>query len=234
MDAFEVELTRRLTSAFAASRDPAAAAAMSAYMRNQFPFLGIPSPTRAQLQREAFNGLPAPSEARLLAAATALWALEEREYQYAASALLARYAKHLSPASLPEIRVFITTRSWWDTVDTLASHVVGTMVAHHPPLALEIDRWIEDENLWVIRTAILHQLRFKSKTDSRRLFRYCERQAPHPGFFIRKAIGWALREYSKTDAAAVREFVGTHEQELSPLSRREALLWLNGGRKKRA
>jgi 3-methyladenine DNA glycosylase AlkD len=94
-----------------------------------------------------------------------------------------------------------------------------------------MDAWAEDSNFWVVRTAILHQLRFKSATDSERLFRYCGMHAGDAEFFIRKAIGWALREYSKTDAAAVRRFVAEHEGELSGLSKREALLWLNGGRK---
>lgn len=203
---------------------------MSRYMRDLFPFLGIPAPHRTALERAVFVGLPTPVAAEVIDSASALWGLDEREYQYAACALLARHAKLLSPGDLPAVRRLIESKSWWDTVDTLASNVVGPMVAGHPELTAEMDLWIRDENIWVARTAILHQLRYKSSTDPGRLFRYCELRAAHPDFFIRKAIGWALREYSKTDGDAVRGFVASHETALSPLSRKEALLWLNGGR----
>ncbi|MEX2081800.1 MAG: DNA alkylation repair protein, partial [Dehalococcoidia bacterium] len=112
----------------------------------------------------------------------------------------------------------------------LAANVAGRLVRDHPELAGTMDRWVEAEDMGLARTAILHQLRFKGATDSQRLFRYCEQKAPETEFFIRKAIGWALREYSKTDAGAVRRFVAEHDGELSGLSRREALLWLSGGR----
>jgi 3-methyladenine DNA glycosylase AlkD len=97
-----------------------------------------------------------------------------------------------------------------------------------------MDEWIGSENTWLARTALIHQLRYKRETDTDRLFRYCLLRAGDREFFIRKAIGWALRQYSWTDPDAIRAFVAAHEQELSPLSKREALLVINGGRKKRA
>ncbi|MCB1188785.1 DNA alkylation repair protein, partial [bacterium] len=108
------------------------------------------------------------------------------------------------------------------TVDTLAALVVGPMVTRHPQLTAVMDEWIADENLWVARTAILHQLKYGKATDTDRLFAYCAAQAGHPDFFIRKAIGWALRQYARTDPGAVRRFVANHRDELSPLSIREA------------
>ena len=224
----------RLQAAFEPARDPARAAAMSAYMRDLFPFLGIPTPQREALQREALAGVPKLSEGELIEAALGLWELPEREYQYAALALLGRGAKSLTPAFIPVARQLVETKPWWDTVDSLASHVVGGIVLRHPELRGEMDRWIEDDDFWVARVALLHQLRHKGATDADRLFAYCERRAGDTEFFIRKAIGWALREYSKTDAAAVREFVARNEATLSGLSKREALLWLNGGRQGRA
>jgi 3-methyladenine DNA glycosylase AlkD len=203
---------------------------MTAYMRNIFPFLGIPSPARLALERDALAGLPRPSEADLIAASRSLWTLPEREYQYAALGLLSRNARALSPDFITVARELITTKSWWDTVDSLAAQVVGPIVLRNPALRTEIDRWAVDEDFWVARTAILHQLKAKKQTDAVRLFRFCELRSADTEFFIRKAIGWALREYSKTDAAAVREFVAEHETTLSGLSKREALLWLNGGR----
>lgn len=102
------------------------------------------------------------------------------------------------------------------------------MVSATPTLVPEMDRWVTDSNLWVARTALLHQLRYRERTDAVRLFQYCDLQSGRRDFFIRKAIGWALREYSKTDRRAVQAFIASHEASLSPLSRREALLWLAG------
>jgi 3-methyladenine DNA glycosylase AlkD len=127
---------------------------------------------------------------------------------------------------LTTARRLVTTRSWWDTVDGIASRTVGPVVAAHPELGATMDRWVRDRNLWVARTAILHQLTFRERTDADRLFEMCLTRAADTDFFLRKAIGWALREYSKTDAAAVRRFVGEHDRELSELSKREALKWL--------
>ena len=207
------------------------AVAMAAYMRDQFPFLGIASPERAALQQLALAGLAKPTEGELELAVRELWALPEREYQYAGMDLLARNVKVLSPGFLETAPWLLTTKSWWDTVDTLAARVVGPLVLRNPQVRETMDSWATEPNFWIVRTAILHQLRFKSATDSARLFRYCEIHAGDTEFFIRKAIGWALREYSKTDAAAVRRFVFEHEGDLSGLSKREALLWLKGGRK---
>lgn len=231
MTAYASEVTNRLKRSFEGARDPNRAGDMSVYMRGQFAFVGIPSPRRDKLQRTALAGLRRPNERELIEAATALWVLPEREYQYAAADLLDKYALDLGPEALMAIEGLILRKSWWDTVDQLASHVVGTMVSRHPELATEMDRWVENENLWLVRTALIHELKFKSRTDVGRLLGYCERQAGHPDFFIRKAIGWALREYSKTAADTVRKFVAEHDDSLSGLSKREALLWLNGGRK---
>jgi len=201
---------------------------MAKYMRDQFAFLGIPSVPRRSLQREAFPRIRPPSGDALLRLAEELWALPEREYQYAACDLLAKHVALLGPEHLGRVRQLIETRSWWDTVDALAAHVVGPMVSATPTLVSDMDRWVTERNLWIARTALLHQLRFREQTDAVRLFRYCKLQSSHRGFFIRKAIGWALREYSKTDPRAVQAFIASHEASLSPLSRREALLWLTG------
>lgn len=225
------EISVRLVPMFEAHRDPVRAVGMSAYMRHLFPFLGIPTPLRRAITHNALAGLPRPNEADLTAIVEALWALEEREYQYAACDLLSRYQAVCTAAFLPEATRLITTKSWWDTVDGIATSVVGPLVSRHPDLAAEMDRWIAGDNIWLARTALLYQLHYKGNTDSARLFRYCETRACDTDFFLRKAIGWALREYSKTDADAVRAFVADHANVLSPLSKREALLWLDGRRR---
>ncbi|MGE0598700.1 MAG: DNA alkylation repair protein [Dehalococcoidia bacterium] len=231
MNDYATQVLARLQDAFEPERDAERAMAMSAYMRGKFPYLGIPSPRRSALQRNALEALRKPNPAEVTATVTALWELPEREYQYAACDILGRNLRVLNESFLPVARRLIETKSWWDTVDTLASNTVGGLVRAYPELAVEMDQWVADENLWVARTAILHQLKFKDRTDSERLLRYCALRAADTNFFIRKAIGWALRQYSRTDPEAVRAFVAAHEAELSGLSKREALLTLNGGRK---
>ena len=225
------ETLARIDEQFEGARNAERAVAMAKYMRDQFPFLGIPAPRQSTLLREALRGTARPAEDDLGELAGHLWELREREYQYAGCGIIARYITVCGPGSIHTIRTLVTTKSWWDTVDSLAKHGVGALVLRHPELATTMDAWVASENLWLRRTALLHQLLFKDRTDSERLFRYCHARAAEREFFIRKAIGWALREYSKVDGDAVRAFVGAHEGELSGLSKREALLWLNGGRK---
>jgi len=212
----------RLVATYGAAADPAKAAPMRAYMRDQFPYLGIPTPRRRALSREVLAGLPRPTADDLRDVALASWDLPEREYQYFACDLLVGQARALSPEFLPTAHQLIITKSWWDTVDALASQVVGAIVARHPAAVSTMDTWLRDENLWLARTALLHQLTYKERTDAGRLFRYCLTRADHRDFFIRKAIGWALRQYAWTDPAAVRGFVTAHAAVLSPLSVREA------------
>jgi 3-methyladenine DNA glycosylase AlkD len=201
------------------ARDPERAAGMSAYLRNQFPCLGITLPGLRSLLRE----LPTTEPDQAVSWAQACWELPEREYQYVGLLALQSTARRLPPACLPDLERLITTKSWWDTVDGLATNVVGTVVLMHPELSEEMDRWAASENIWVARTAILHQERWKARTDARRLFRYCELRAGDREFFIRKAIGWALRSYAAVEPAAVERFVVDHRQALSGLSQREAM-----------
>jgi len=212
----------RLVPTYRAAADPERAEGNRAYMRDQFPFLGIPTTKRRALSREILAGLPAPTVGELDRLARACWELPEREYQYFAVDLIARHAKRLEPGFLRTVHHLITTKSWWDTVDALASNVVGPIVAAHPEAVATMEDWLVDENMWLARTAIIHQLGYKERTDTARLFRYCLARCDHKDFFIRKAIGWALRQYAWTDPAAVREFVAAHTAELSPLSIREA------------
>jgi 3-methyladenine DNA glycosylase AlkD len=217
------EIMDRLSGAFEGARDPARAVPMAAYMRDQFRFLGIPSPTQKLLTREVLAGLGRPNQADLRAVALACWQRPEREYQYFACGWLRRHARSCGPEFIDTARHLIVTRSWWDTVDSLAAHLVGPLVAQHPQLVTRTDAWLVDPDRWLVRTAILHQLTFKEATDPARLFRYCAVAAHQPDFFIRKAIGWALREYARTDPAAVRTFVSAHQTRLAALSVREAL-----------
>jgi 3-methyladenine DNA glycosylase AlkD len=215
-------LMARLDEHLPAAGDRAKAAGMAAYMRDQFAFLGLPSPVLRKATREALTGLPKPGEADLAAVARACWDRPEREYQYVACDYLRAHVAAAGPDFLAVTRELLITKSWWDTVDALSTRFVGDLVRRHPSLSASMDAWSGDDNLWLIRTAILHQLHYGAETDTDRLFGYCVRQAGHPDFFVRKAIGWALRHYARTDPGAVRDFVTAHRDRLSPLSIREA------------
>ncbi|MFJ3307796.1 DNA alkylation repair protein [Streptomyces sp. NPDC086549] len=218
----------RLTAAYPAAADPGRAGAMRAYMKDVAPFLGVPTPVRRSLSRTVLAGTPRPAEADCTAIALRCWALPEREYHYFAVDYLRRHAGRCSSGFLPVVRHLVTTVPWWDTVDLLAAHVVGALVAADPEPAADMDRWIADDDLWVARTALLHQLRYKERTDADRLFAYCLLQSGHGDFFIRKAIGWCLREYAKTDPDAVRAFLTRERGRFAPLTVREALKNIGG------
>jgi 3-methyladenine DNA glycosylase AlkD len=216
-------LLKRLDMTYAAAADPVRAVGARAYMRDQFPIFGITNPRLHELDRSVLAGLDPPTEADLVATALGCWDRPEREFQYFACGYLRAHVGGCAAGFLGTVRLLVVTKSWWDTVDTLAAHTVGPLVTRHPELAATMDAWVAEENMWLVRTAILHQLRYKQRTDADRLFAYCTAQAGHRDFFIRKAIGWALREYARTDPEAVRSFVHEHSTRLSPLSVREAL-----------
>ncbi|MBK9286369.1 MAG: DNA alkylation repair protein [Flavobacteriales bacterium] len=198
------------------------AAAMSAYMKDRFPFFGIKAPQRRELVKEhsALYGAPALDE--LPAIARSAFALPQRELHQVAVDLLMKHAKKLGPADLPLVEELITTKSWWDSVDGLAIHVAGVILKKHPKeIAKWNKRWIGSSDMWLNRTAILFQARWKEDTDQALLFANIDRHVGHKDFFIRKAIGWSLRELGATDPEAVSAFV--RSRKLSPLSEREAM-----------
>jgi 3-methyladenine DNA glycosylase AlkD len=216
------ELLARLTPAYRAARDPQRATGTAAYMRDQFPFLGIPLPAARALTRTVLAGLPTPTEDDLRVVALACWEMAEREYQYFACDYLRAHVNVPGPDFLDVVRTVVVTKSWWDTVDPLATRFVGGLVRRHPALVATMDDWAVDGNMWLVRTAILHQLHYGPDTDTARLFGYCTEQGGHPDFFVRKAIGWALRHYARTDPDAVRTYLAGHRGHLSNLSVREA------------
>jgi 3-methyladenine DNA glycosylase AlkD len=203
--------------------DPEDAVHMAAYMKDHFPFFGITAGPRRAAVKPILAASARATADELIDFALACWEEPEREFQHVAVDVLRKRSGQLEPDQLEELETLITTKSWWDTVDGLAAWVVGPMVRTHPDLVHLMDDWAEDDDMWLARTAMLHQLGYKTETDVERLFRYAEDLAPHSDFFIRKAIGWALRQYARTDPDAVRAFVSAHEADLSGLTRREAL-----------
>ncbi len=212
-----------IVEALAARADPMRAEAMAAYLRDQFDFFGVPTPQRRGAMRAAIAGRAPLSRFDLLDLASRCWVHDEREVLTCAIELLRMHVGLLDSDDLGAVRTLIQTRSWWDSIDPIASQVVGPMVFADRSLATVMDAWVDDDDFWIARTAILHQLTWKVDTDADRLFAYCEQRAADTEFFLRKAIGWALREYAKTDADAVRTFVADHDDVLSGLSKREAL-----------
>ena len=193
---------------------------MAAYMKGHFSYLGIKKPLRAEktaTQIRSFEG----SIDDLFEAVFLLWELEEREFQYVAMDLLERYKRLLKPEHLPHLKSLIVSKSWWDTVDKLSSNLVGFLILKNPGLRGEVFLWGEEENLWLQRCSIIFQLTFKLNTDLDLLSTAIERHVRSKEFFLQKAIGWSLRQYARTDAKWVFDYVErTH---LAPLSKREAL-----------
>ncbi|WNQ12172.1 DNA alkylation repair protein [Paenibacillus aurantius] len=210
-----------LMDLYEAHADGTIAAGSRKYMRDQFDFLGIRSAERQALTKGFWKeqGLPGRD---LQAVVEDLWSRPERDYQYAALEFLGKMKKTLGPGDMPWLTELIVTKSWWDTVDFLSPHIMGYLFRTYPELIpLHADRWIEDENFWLQRAAILYQLKYKETTDEERLYRYVIRRSDSREFFVQKAIGWVLREYAKVRPDSVQAFVAGNE--LKPLSRREAL-----------
>ena len=203
--------------------DAEAAPQMAAYMKGQFPYLGIKAGPRRLASKPILKAAKTQDPDELLDLVDQLWEEPHREFHYVGMDTIRAGAKNLRASDLPRVRALIEKTPWWDTVDSLAIHTVGTLVTTHPELVEVMDDWAESDDVWIARTAILHQLMYKERTDTNRLFTYCEMRMEHTDFFMRKAIGWALRHYARTDPDAVKTFVAEHEDGLSGLSRREAL-----------
>jgi 3-methyladenine DNA glycosylase AlkD len=201
--------------------DPDRAAAMRAYMRHQFPFLGVGTPERRRASKPLVAASRRWPSVDAVAVVDHLWSRPEREFRYVGCDVARAAARRWESERLADLRRWVTSDSWWDTVDSLAVSV-GDLVTAHPELAAEMDGWIADQDIWVARVALLHQLGWKDRVDVDRLFGYCAARASDTEFFVRKAIGWALRDAARTFPEEVRGFVADHP-ELSGLSRREAL-----------
>ncbi|WP_141430912.1 DNA alkylation repair protein [Bacillus sp. 03113] len=212
-----VELLKEI---FEPHRNEEKAIPMQNYMKNHFPFLGIKKTERSQFVKQFFQ------ESGILKSdfqqdfVWALWNEPEREYQYTALDYIGKYLKKLRPSDLPFMEKLILTKSWWDTVDGIASNAVGTIGAKYPEVISEaINDWAYGDQLWLQRASIIFQLKYKVKTNEELLYRYMIQNTDSKEFFIQKAIGWALREYSKTNPQSVKEFI--EKQSLPKLSIRE-------------
>lgn len=212
-------MNHQLIESFYQNKNNERSVSMAAYMKNKFIFLGIPKPEREHLQR------PIIATARQAAYIDwkyvfQLWDLPEREFQYFAMDYMCAVKNLLEKEDINKLEILITRKSWWDTIDSLAANIVGAMCTKYPELIeSHIIHWAESENLWLVRVAILFQLKYKNLTNTEMLKQIIQKNSDTKEFFINKAIGWILREYSKTNKAWVKLFLESNH--LHPLSIRE-------------
>jgi 3-methyladenine DNA glycosylase AlkD len=213
---------RPLDLAFKQEANPSRGLGMSAYMLNQFEFFGIPAPQRQAIQKRFLKEHKINSKQDLETIVKNCFKQPQREYQYFAITLYASNKQYWTKTSDAFIEYCLQQKSWWDTVDGIASDWLKDYFTLFPEQTKSItDRWNKSGNMWLQRSSIMFQKAYKTNTDTTLLSKYILRHKASDEFFIQKAIGWALREYGKTNPNWVKKFVT--ENELKPLSKREAL-----------
>ncbi|MBP2621042.1 DNA alkylation repair protein [Streptococcus panodentis] len=213
----------QLTAQLQAVANPDDAKAMKAYMKNQFEFLGVKTPVRRKIAKAFFKSQTGPDlDWDFVRQA---WKVPYRELQYAALDYLDSKKKLLQPEDLPRLKRLAQSKSWWDTIDFL-DRLVGSVIYRFPETQKIILDWSQDENFWLRRLAIDHQLLRKEETNTELLEQILLNNLGQTEFFINKAIGWALRDYSKTNPDWVRDFIQKHGKEMAALSIREGSKYL--------
>ncbi len=221
-------LVRALRAALQAEADPVRAVGVQKYMKSEMPYYGVNMPAQRRIWRGLFDAHPFDSRDELRAVALELWrGAKFREERYGAIALTdqRRHASWQEITAVPTYEEMIVTGAWWDYVDSIATHQLGDVLRREPrrmkPL---MRRWAQaTDSMWKRRAAILCQIGFKGDTDLDLLYACIEPNLTHKDFFIRKAIGWALRQLAWTDPREVKRYVAANRARLSPLSVREAL-----------
>lgn len=216
----------KIKSAYQPNANPQNAVHMKRYMKERFEFYGIKTPLREQLSRQVMQAEGIPDEPEVLKQ-LCRYCFDEphREMQYFVKDILLKSLRKLDASYLSLIEELIGRKSWWDTVDFLSPKIAGPLLLRYPELIIPYtERWIQAENIWYQRAGLLFQLDYKAQTDAGLLFDYIRQRAGSPEFFVKKAAGWALRQYSRTAPEAVIDFV--RKTDLSSLTEREALRWL--------
>jgi 3-methyladenine DNA glycosylase AlkD len=219
-----IDVTNRARELLASAGDPERAEAMASYMKTEMPFYGVTSPERQTVSATLNKEIPATTRGEYNSNVRALWRGDSREEKYLAVAYARSFPRFVTLSSIPLYRVMITQGAWWDFVDDIAAHLVGSvLLEQRVRLTPRMEAWSTSDDMWLRRTSIICQLRHKGETDATLLDNACTRNLGSTEFFIRKAIGWGLREYAKTDPEWVVEYVETHEHEMSGLTYREAM-----------
>lgn len=215
---------QELFQTFDMHRDPERAVQMKAYMRNQFEFLGVPAGPRRKLSAPFFK------QARKDGTVDweflrECWRKDEREFQYVGADYLNLKKQLLTPEDVPAIKKLALTKPWWDTIDSV-DKTIGHIALKYPEVNDTLVEWSVSDSIWLRRIAIDHQRLRKEQTDTELLEKIIEANLEDTEFFINKAIGWSLRDYSKTNPDWVRDFVKRHRDRMAPLSIREASKYL--------
>ena len=220
-----MEYLSPLINSFKEAANPDKAIGMKSYMKNLFEFYGIDSKSRKEIQKHFFKANGWPGEDNLFQVVNELWNLPQREFQYCAIDILQKFSKKLQETDILNIEKLITEKSWWDSVDGLSAWICGAYFQKFPEkIPTEIGKWIDSNNIWLQRSTLLFQLKYKQQTNTGLLNEIVVKLASSDEFFIRKAVGWILREYSKTNPEWVKNLVS--EQPLSPLSYKEATKYI--------
>lgn len=195
---------------------------MKHYMRDQFEYLGIKTPQRRKILQEFIKTRGLPKHSAIDEYIKYLWARKHREYAYTAIEIMRRMIEQMDSNDMDIAEYMIINRSWWDTVDSIASGIIGTILLKDRRLMKhKAEEYNKSSNMWLRRTSIIFQLSYKEKTDTKILIRNIKNCSHEKEFFIQKAIGWSLRQYARIDPKMVKSFVNSYE--LSALSRREAI-----------
>ena len=221
-------MIENMLSEMEATGNPRDAVLMKAYMKGHFDYYGLKSVPRRTIFQKHFDKKAIKDRAHLISLVDQLWQEPHREAQYAAMDLLDKFKPWMTIDMLPHIENLITTKSWWDTVDHLAVHQIGLILSKLSPQQRKTIayRYLESNHLWLQRTAIIFQLFYKENTDTELLSECILATISEKNFFIRKAHGWALRHYSKTNKPFVAQFLSNHRDVLSPLAIKEASKYL--------
>jgi 3-methyladenine DNA glycosylase AlkD len=225
------DVVERVRAALAAAADPVAAPTMQAYMKSPLPYYGVRVPDVRRIVGSVCADLPIDGREAWEATVRAIYdEATHREERYAALALVGhRLARpYADAAAMPLYEHLIRTGAWWDLVDEVAHRVGDALRSDRAAVTVAVERWTVSDSLWVRRASIICQVGHQAATDRALLARAIATNIADPGFFIRKAIGWALRDLSGTDPDWVRAFTASHGEALSPLSRREALRRIGG------
>lgn len=209
-------MLNNIISEFEQIKDSEQSIKMSKYMRNLFPFMGIPTPQRNAVIKKYFKNIKQIDWNFI----NNCWDNDYRELQYVALEYLSRAKMYLGVDDIPKLKALAVKKSWWDTIDGL-DRIVGDIALRYPEVNDIIIQWSVDDNMWLRRIAIDHQLLRKDKTDTELLEKIIVNNFGSREFFINKAIGWSLRDYSKTNPEWVRAFIEKYRDRLSSLSIRE-------------
>ncbi len=217
------EYIENLTHTFENQRNDSIAQQQKAYLKDQFEFIGLKTPLRREIQKPFLQREYLPSKSEAILIVKQLWNRPEREFHYFGQELMVKFKNKLEVDDLKLIEYMITNNSWWDTVDMIASHLVGAYFKKFPEKKYAMMlKWSRSDNMWIRRTSIIFQLKYKDQTDIKLLSAVIENNLGSKEFFINKAIGWALRTYSAFDPKWVEEFVENHA-DMANLSKKEAL-----------